>query len=121
MFDTKKEARYQVTPLVEMAFALALLGAVGAWGNDCLGTAGGNGVDQGFAVLGFVGRHGRGGHARQQRRGCAHVSRLPGGQAPAGEVAKSFDQRVELGGQAAARPTDGLLAVLFWAPAASAC
>ena len=118
VFDATKEAFDQVTSLIEMAVEVALLGAVGARGDDRLGATGGDGLDQRVAVVGFVGRYGPGGNARQQRLGFAHVGRLAGGQAPAGEVAESFHQGMDLGGQAAARATDRLGPLFFGAPAA---
>jgi hypothetical protein len=114
----RKKAFDQVASLIEMAVEVALLGTVGARGDDRLGTTGGDGLDQRVAVIGFVGRDGPGGDARQQRFGFAHVGRLVGGQAPAGEVAESFHQGMELGGQAAARATDRLDPLFFGSLAA---
>lgn len=54
MFDAAKEAFDHVTTPIEMAVEVALLGAVGARGNDRLGTTGGDDVDQRVAVVGFV-------------------------------------------------------------------
>jgi hypothetical protein len=47
-----------------------------------------------------------------------YVGRLSGGQAPAGEVAESFDQSMDLRCQPSARSADRLLSFFFWAPAA---
>jgi hypothetical protein len=50
--------------------------------------------------------------------GFARVGRLAGGQAPAGEVAESVHQGMDLGSQTAARATDRLNSLFFAAPAA---
>ncbi len=50
--------------------------------------------------------------------GFARVGRLAGGQAPAGEVAESVHQGMDLGAQTAARATDRLNSLFFAAPAA---
>ena len=96
MFDTTKEALNQVAPLIEMAVKIALLGSVGTRGNDRLCTAGRDGVDQGVAVVGFVGRNRIGVDALEQRLGFLYVGDLSGCQAPAGEVAERLDQRMDL-------------------------
>jgi hypothetical protein len=118
VFEATKEAFDQVASPIEMAVEVALLGPVGTRGDDRLGATGGDGLDQRVAVLGFVGRHGSGDDARRQRLGCARVGRLAGAQAPAGEVAESFRQGMDLGARTAARATDRLSARFFGAPAA---
>lgn len=118
VFDTAKEALDQVAPLVEMSVKIALLGSVGTRGNNRLCTAGRDGVDQGVAVVGFVGGDRVGVDALKQRLGFVYVGYLSGCQAPAGEVAERFDQRMDLRCQPSARSADCLLAFFFWAPAA---
>ena len=118
VFDTTKEALDQVAPLVEMSVKIALLGSVGARGNDRLCTAGRDGVDQGVAVVRFVGSNRVSGNAFKQRLGFVYVGHLSGCQTPAGEVAERFDQRMDFRSQPSARAADRLLAFFFWAPAA---
>jgi hypothetical protein len=50
--------------------------------------------------------------------GFARVGRLAGARAPAGEVAESFHQGMDLGGQTATRATNRLSSLFFGAPAA---
>lgn len=118
VFDATKEALDQVTRLVEMSVKGALLGSVGTRGNDRLCTASRDGVDQGVAVVGFIGSNCFGRDARKERLSFVYVGCLSGGQAPAGEVAESFDQRMDFRSQPSARSPDRLLSFFFWAPAA---
>lgn len=98
VFDPAKEALDQVAPFVKMSVKIALLGSVGTGGNDRLCTAGRDGVDQGVAIVGFVGGNRVSRDALEQRLGFVYVGHLAGCQAPAGEVAERFDQRMDLRG-----------------------
>ena len=108
VFDTTEKALNKVASLVDVAVEGAWLGAVCTRGDNRLCTAGGNGVDQGIAVVGLVGSNRFGDYAFKQRFGCGYVRSLSGCQSPAGKVAERFDQSMDLRTQPSAGPADRL-------------
>ena len=52
-----------------------------------------------------------------QRFGAGEVVILAGAEHHLDRIAEGVDERMNLGGQSAPRPADGLRAVFFWAPA----
>ena len=113
VFDATEKAFDQVAPFVQMSVEGARLAPVGPRGDDGLGTAGRNGLDQGIAIVGFVCGDRLGVDAREQGLGGTDVGGLSRCELPASEVAERFDQGMNLRCQAAARTSDGLCTVFF--------
>jgi hypothetical protein len=75
-------------------------------------------IDDGIAVVGFVGADRAGFHLLQERQGFRTVAGFPTGQAEARQRTQSLDQRMNLRTQAAAGSAERLGTVFFAAPAA---
>ena len=65
----------------------------------------------------FIGDQSAGIDGFDQRFGASQIVILARGEHHRDGIAESIDERVNLGGQSAARSADGLRAVFFWAPA----
>ena len=75
------------------------------------------GGDEGVGVEGLVGDQSAGRDGFDQRFGASEIVILAGAEPHLDRIAKSVDERVNLGRQSAAGSADGLRAVFFWAPA----
>lgn len=91
--------------------------AVGTRRNDRLGPAPGNLLAQRIGIKGSISDNDLRINALQQRRGLREVMRLPLGEDESGQIAQSFDQGMNLGGQSATRAPDRLRAFFWAAPA----
>lgn len=78
----------------------------------------GDRLENAVGIVGFVGGYGIRINAGQQVRSLRHIVSLACGQRESRQVAQSFDQRMNLGGQSAARVAERLITVFFGAPAA---
>jgi hypothetical protein len=74
-------------------------------------------VEQRIGIVGLVAEKGRWIGPFEQRLCATQIVGLPGREHHIDGVAESIDQKVDFGGQSAARSADRLLAVFFRAPA----
>ncbi len=88
VFDTTEKALNKVASLIDVPVEGAWLGAVCTRGDDRLCASGGNGLDQGIAVVGLVGGNRFGDYTCKQRLGFGYVRSLSRWQSPAGKVAE---------------------------------
>ena len=118
MLEFVEEALDEVALAVEREVAVALGRAVGL-GRDHRGDAArGEIFDQRVGVESLVGEEGLRIGVLEQRRSGGEIVRLTRRQHQGIGIAEGIDERMDFGGQSAARPADGLVfAPFFRAPA----
>ena len=111
-------------PLDEIAFAIegkigiARRDPIGLGWNDRHDASALELLDQGIGIIGLVGQEGLGLDLVEQRRGLADIGRLSRRERQGDRIAERIDDGMDLRGQPAARPADGLIfAFFFLAPA----
>ena len=87
------------------------------WGDRSIA----EGEDKGVGVEGLVGDQSAGIDGFDQRFGTSEIVTLAGAEHHFDGIAEGVDERVNLGGQSAARSADGLRTLFFWAPALCWC
>lgn len=122
--DAPELLEFVEEPLDKIALAIkgiiarALDFTIGLWRNDNLCACRQNPLDNGIAVISFVGQHGIDIDSFEQFGGLGAIMRLPLGEAETGRIAKSIAAGVNFTGQPSPASADGFpLAVFFLAPA----
>lgn len=102
MFDCVEETLHEIAFRVKRKIAFALLLAVQFWRNDGFDPAHLQALDEGVAIVSFVGKERFGVNLRRQMPGLGDVMDLTAGKADSQRIAKSVDDGVYLCGQSAA-------------------
>lgn len=119
LFEAIEESLDEVSCLVAAPVDVAFGVAIASRRDDRFGTGGLDDVDQGIAVVTFVGDDSAGRDGLNQGRPLRDIGHLAGCQDQTNRVAKGIDTSMNLGGQAAPRATDRFIATVFLgAPAA---
>ena len=114
-----EESLDKVSCLVAVPVDFALGVAIVSRWDDCFGPGGLDDVDQGVAVVTFIGNDSAGRDCLNQGSSLRHIGHLASRQDQANRVAQGINTSMNLGGQPAPRTTDRLIATVFLgAPAA---
>ena len=114
VLDAREEALDQIAILVQVRVVGAELLSIGARGDDCLGAAGLDVLNQGIGIVALVGYYRIGANVRDQLGGSLDISELTRTEDQAQRIAKSIQCGVHFCAQSATRSTDRLRA-FFWA------
>ena len=117
LFDPLKEVLDEVPPRVHLGVVRDWRFAVGLGRDDRAGAAFFERCAQGVVVERLVGEEGVEIDAVYERLDADAVVTLAGQQDEAGQIAQGIDEGDDLGGQAAARPANGLILSPPFAPA----
>ena len=117
MFELIEEALDEITFAIEREIAVALGLPVGFGRNDGSDSAVVEGRDEGIGIVGLVGNQSLWLGVVDQWLGASEIVSLAWGEHQLDGVAQRIDERVDLGGQSAARSADRLRTVFFRAPA----
>ena len=121
--DGSKVLEFIEKPLDQVAFAVKREIvrprdlAIELWGDDRDDSPLGEAIDERIGVVGFVADQGLRIGAVNQRLCASQIVGLPWREYQVDGIAQGIDERVDFGGQSAARPPDRLPAVFFRAPA----
>ena len=121
LLEPIEETFNQMARLVAMPVDWALIDSVAARRDIGNGVGGFDGFDQLIAVVAFVGGNGSGWNASNQRGTLGHIGDLSAGEQEGDGAAVAIGQRVDFGGAAAARTTDGLFSLPPFPPEAERC
>ena len=118
LFELAEKSLDEIAFAIEGKIGVARLTAIGLGWNDRHDASALERLDQGIGVLGLVGQEGRGLDLVEQRRGLADIGGLSRRERQGDRIAERIDDGMDLRGQPAAGPADGLVfAVFFLAPA----
>jgi hypothetical protein len=117
VFELIEEAFDQVTFTVEREIARSWGLAVGLGRNDRSDPAVGEGVDEAVGVVSLVAEQCLRIGVFDQWHGASQIMSLAWREHQLDRIAQGVHERVDFGGQSAARSADGLRAVFFRAPA----
>jgi hypothetical protein len=117
VLESIEEAFDQVTFAVQREIARPRGLAIGLWGDHRGDSALGEAIDEPIGVVGLVANQGIWIGAVDQQFCASQIVGLPWREHQVDGIAQSIDERVDFGGQSAARPPDRLPAVFFRAPA----
>ena len=117
MLELIEEALDEIAFAIQREVALALCLAVGFGWNDRSDSALVEGLDERIGIVGLVGNQSLRLGAVDQWLGASEIVGLAWGEHQLDGVAQRIDERVNLGGQSAARSADRLRTVFFRAPA----
>ena len=112
-----EEALDQIAFAIEYEVAVPRSLAIGGWRNHRADLPPVESLDQPIGIVSLVADQSLRIDVFDQRLCASQIVGLPGREPQHDGVAKGIDQRVDFGGQPAARSADRLLAVFFRAPA----
>lgn len=119
LLEAIEESLDEVSCLVAVPVDFAFGVAIASRRDDCCGAGGLDDVDQGIAVVTFVGDDSAGRDCLNQGSSLRDIGNLAGRQDQTNRIAQGIDTSMNLGGQPAPRATDRLIATVFLgAPAA---
>lgn len=119
LLDATEVVFDQMSGLVTMPIIVARCGAIGTRRNDCCGFLRADTFDQRIAVVAFVGNHRFGlGYAGDEVLRLRDVGLLGASEREGDWIAQGVDERMDFRAESAARSSQSLRAVFFWAPAA---
>lgn len=117
MFELIEEALNEIAFAVEREIARPSRLAVGFWWDHCSDSAPSQSVEECIGIVPLVADQGIGIGVVDQQLSANKVMSLAWGEHQLDGIAQGIDERVNLGGQSAARPADCLRTVFFRAPA----
>ena len=118
LLDPAKETLNEVTTFVAVFIKHPLNQTVAPWRNHRFDVGGMQIVDDGIAVVGFVGTDRARFQVLKERQCLGAVTGLPSGQAESRQTTQPLDQGMNLRAQSAAGSPERLVTVFFAAPAA---
>ena len=117
MLESVEEAFDQVPFAVQREIARPRDLAIGFWGDHRGDSPLDEAIDERTGIVGLVANQGIWIGAVDQRFCASQIVGLPWREYQVDGIAQGIDERVDFGGQSAARPPDRLPAVFFRAPA----
>ena len=119
VFEPVEAAFDAVAELVEGAVVWPLHFAADLGGDDCLGSHGLDGGNDGGGVIAAVGHYDLGLAARKQRQSFGELRRLPGRETEGNRLAQAVGQQMNLGAQSTSGTPQGLVFAPFLRPVAA--
>jgi hypothetical protein len=113
LFDAAEEALDEIAMFVSTTIKHTLHVSSRLWRHDDAGVDAVDGVDQAVGVVGFLGHHGLGFEALDQRLSFRQILGLASSERLTRQLFQPLDQTVNIGGQPAPRTAERLIA-FFW-------